>query len=215
MPDGTYIRLHDFNGRADGGKPSALIIDSSGTLYGSTENGTPCPAGGEFDGCGVVFSYVPSTGTFTVLYQFAQAGASPMLGSIGADGTLYGATRGGGANGWGSLFELVPAGGTYSLTTLYSFAYDGGPGSQPSAGPILSPHGALIGTTTQNGTLYKFKNNKMKALYTFPANSNLVPPTLDRNGTIYGAGGEAGIEPCETSIVSFQYGCGFVYSFVQ
>ena len=116
LPDGKYKQLHDFTGGADGGGPNTLLIDASGTLYGSTEYGESCP-GERY--CGVVFQYVPSTATFTVLHQFTGTeGANPMLGSIGPDGTLYGATQSTGReNPGGWLFALMPTGGTYNLTT--------------------------------------------------------------------------------------------------
>jgi uncharacterized repeat protein (TIGR03803 family) len=57
-PNGTYRVLHSFTGGADGGNPSAgLIQDAGGNLYGTTfEGGVQhvCP-----HGCGVVFRLAP------------------------------------------------------------------------------------------------------------------------------------------------------------
>jgi uncharacterized repeat protein (TIGR03803 family) len=217
MPDGTYLRLHDFTGGADGKAPISLVSDPSGTLYGSTGGGGSACSGKV--SCGVVFRYVPSTATFTVLHAFAPGeGRSPMLGSIGPDGTLYGATIYGprpAPNGFGSLFTLTPSGGAYSLTTLYSFP--SGPSAYPTGGPTLTSFGALIGTAGNigGGVLYRYKFNRMEILYTFPAYSAPVPPTLDKNGTIYGAASGGGIMPCPTPGFSLYNGCGTTYSFLQ
>jgi uncharacterized repeat protein (TIGR03803 family) len=217
MPDGTFIHLHDFTGGADGSGPTSLVSDTAGTLYGSTfGGGTGCPGK---TACGVVFRYMPSTAIFTVLHAFAPGeGRNPMLGSIGHDGTLYGATKNGprpAPNGFGSLFELTPSSGAYSLTTLYSFS--GGLSSYPTGGPILTSFGALIGTAGNvgGGVLYRYKFNRMETLYAFPTYSGPVPPTLDKNGTIYGATSAGGITPCPTPGFSLYNGCGSTYSFLQ
>lgn len=223
MPDGTYIPLHSFSGVADGSDPISLVSDAAGTLYGSTfGGGTGCPGKTQ---CGVVYQYVPSTAAFTVLHAFAPGeGRTPMLGSIGADGTLYGATKYGprpAPNGFGSLFELTPSGGVYSLTTLYSFpgSVDSA-GAYPTGGPTLTRSGALIGTTTiggpaEGGTLYRYKFNRMETLYAFPLYSAPVPPTLGNGGIIYGATAGGGIIPCNTPGFQLYSGCGVTYSFLQ
>jgi uncharacterized repeat protein (TIGR03803 family) len=216
-PDGTFNRLHVFTGGADGYEPFSLVMDAFGTLYGSTfGGGSGCPGK---TACGVVFRYVPSTAIFTVLHAFAPGeGRVPMLGSIGSDGTLYGATEYGprpAPNGFGSLFTLTPSGDAYSLTTLYSFP--SGPSAYPTGGPTLTSSGALIGTTGNigGGVLYRYKFNRLDTLYTFPPYNNPVPPTLDKNGTIYGAASGGGIMPCPTPGFSLYNGCGTTYSFLQ
>jgi uncharacterized repeat protein (TIGR03803 family) len=210
MPDGTYLQLHDFTGGTDGGYPVSLTIDTAGTIYGSTND-----PNGKYGNS--VFRYVPSTAAFTTLHTFTRnEGLGPELGSIGPDGTLYGTTASGGLNNaYGSLFELIPAGdGTYGLNTLYRFRYSRGPGVYPFGGPVLTRSGALIGALNA-GELYKYKFNHMTTLYTFATYSDLAPPTLDKNGTIYGAGGAGVTAPCTVEGYSDSLGCGFVYSFVD
>jgi hypothetical protein len=163
---------------------------------------------------------VPSTGTFTVLHQFLGAeGVAPLLGSIGPDGTLYGVTElGTGGLDAGTLFELTPAGGAYSLTTLFQFQNNGvasGPGCEPSGGPILTPQGALIGTTSAcQPALYRYKFNHMKVLYCFRGAAPPAPPILDR-GIIYGASSVGGFDQCFIGGRPVGGGCGFLYSFVR
>lgn len=92
---------------ADGEYPqSALIIDASGNLYGTTQSG-----GANADG--TVFVVAP-TGQETVLHSFCSAtkcsdGKSPLAGLLmDESGSLYGTTSAGGANGkGGTVFELA------------------------------------------------------------------------------------------------------------
>jgi uncharacterized repeat protein (TIGR03803 family) len=54
----TYVDLHDFDGRSDGGGPfGSVILDTSGNLYGTgTAGGTVLYCSG---GCGVVWEITP------------------------------------------------------------------------------------------------------------------------------------------------------------
>jgi len=70
---------------------------------------------------GYIYQVTPS-GTLTKLYSFASGTFNSYSNFVpivqGTDGNLYGATTGGGANGYGSVYHLTPAG---QYTTLYSF----------------------------------------------------------------------------------------------
>jgi len=56
---GKETVLYSFTGGADGGNPTAsVILDSAGSLYGTTEfGGLAC--GSSVSGCGVVFMIKP------------------------------------------------------------------------------------------------------------------------------------------------------------
>jgi uncharacterized repeat protein (TIGR03803 family) len=93
---------------ADGSDPEAALIDVNGTLYGTTFYGGG--AGCARIGCGTVFS-VTTTGKEKVLYSFGGGsgdGANPYAALINVNGTLYGTTFYGGANGAGTVFSIAP-----------------------------------------------------------------------------------------------------------
>src|ERR1700723_791973 len=117
----TYITLHAFTGKSDGGYPLApVILDSNGNLYGTTFQGgdMKCAPG---QGCGTVFKIDPS-GKETVVYAFKSPGpdaAFPAAGVVrDASGNLFGTTTEGGTAGIGTVFEVNPSG---KETILYSF----------------------------------------------------------------------------------------------
>ncbi|MGB7438829.1 MAG: choice-of-anchor tandem repeat GloVer-containing protein [Candidatus Acidiferrum sp.] len=98
----------------------ALIRDSGGDLYGTTN-------GGGTSGAGVVFK-LDTSGNETVLYSFTGGsdGGYPLSGVISdSGGNLYGTTQGGGASAAGVVFKLDTSG---HETVLYSFTggVDGG-----------------------------------------------------------------------------------------
>jgi len=102
------IPLYGFCGAcAEGSSPNGgLVLDPSGSVYGTTFNG------GAFSGGGVVFM-VTATGTETTIYSFEGGtdGYQPQSGLImDSAGNLYGVDQGGGptGNGNGVVFEVTP-----------------------------------------------------------------------------------------------------------
>lgn len=76
-----------------------------------------------------------------------NSGRNPYSGlAAGNDGSFYGATYGGGADGSGTVFQVTPGG---VLTTLASFNRSNG--ASPYARPVLGEDGSLYGTTYQGG----------------------------------------------------------------
>jgi uncharacterized repeat protein (TIGR03803 family) len=144
---GTETVLYRFTGiDGDGFPQNGAVRDSSGNLYGTTQNGGP-------DNAGTVFKVDPS-GKKTVLYSFTGStdGAYPMAGVVlDAKGNLYGTTSGGGLysfGGYGTVFKLDPTG---KETVLYTFM-GANDGSSPEAGVIRDSQGNLYGTTYLGGT---------------------------------------------------------------
>jgi uncharacterized repeat protein (TIGR03803 family) len=106
---GLETVLHTFTGGKDGDHPfGALVRDSQGNLYGTTEWGGK-------NNQGTLYK-VDAPGTFTVLHEFVpDGGINPYRGlTMGPNGELYGVTTGGGnladcaGGGCGTIFELKP-----------------------------------------------------------------------------------------------------------
>ena len=169
----TETVLHYFNhlyhSSDDGAYPSGgLIMDDSGTLYGTTD------LGGSMDdvfGFGTVFKLTPldagkTTWQETVVYRFTSVadGQNPMSTlTLDATGALYGTTLYGGTGacvdyfsnviGCGTVFSLTPPGPgqtTWTKTTLHSFTA-GADGSVPQGKLLRDASGAVYGTTLVGG----------------------------------------------------------------
>jgi uncharacterized repeat protein (TIGR03803 family) len=169
--------LHSFcsaTNCTDGETPQgALVMDASGSLYGTTE------VGGKHNN-GLVFKLIPNAGktkyTEHILKNFCAKpnctdGSGPQSGLImDADGNLYGTTGGGGKFGAGTVFKMKPLANGWSYAVIHSFchnnnctdgnasytglAYAGQASGQPYDGS--SP---LFGTTYVGGA------NNMGAVY--------------------------------------------------
>ncbi len=139
---GTITTLASFGG-FDGAYPwAALIMDSSGNLYGTTGGG------GDYND-GTVFELAHGSGTVTTLASLnAVVGQFPEAGLImDSGGNLYGTAHAGSSSNDGTVFELAHGSGT--ITTLASF--NGTDGANPRAALIMDSSGNLYGTTEAGG----------------------------------------------------------------
>jgi uncharacterized repeat protein (TIGR03803 family) len=145
---GAETVLYNFCSRRycnDGQNPAAgVIMDGTGNLYGTTENG----GGGV--GTGAVFKLARG-GKEKVVYSFDADG--PVSGVImDSAGNLYGTTVQGGPVEEGDVFEVTPDG---TFKELYAFCSQSNcsDGDQPWAreGLIMDGAGNLYGTTKFGG----------------------------------------------------------------
>jgi uncharacterized repeat protein (TIGR03803 family) len=144
--------LFSFNG-SDGYQPwGALVSDSLGNLYGTTEQG------GAF-GYGTVFELSFSSGAWSeiVLHSFNNDGTDPISPQTGLTfdslGNLYGTAPDGAAFGGGAVFELTPGNGGWTYSIIYAFNFNNNhDGINPQSTVIVDPSGNLYGTTGYGGT---------------------------------------------------------------
>jgi uncharacterized repeat protein (TIGR03803 family) len=154
-PDGKRKEsiLHKFDVHpGDGAFPGvgALVLDSAGRLYGTTDVGGAT-------GNGTIYRLTPQSGGHwkeTILYSFkgGAVGQEPSAGVVmDKAGNLYGTTiAGGSACGCGVVYKLAPqADGKWKYTLLHTFV--GSDGAQPDANLILDGKGNLYGTTATGG----------------------------------------------------------------
>jgi uncharacterized repeat protein (TIGR03803 family) len=228
----TQKTLHSFcteSNCGDGQTPeTGLLADSSGALYGASEEG------GEF-GEGLVFKLIPNAKktkyTEHILKNFCKSancadGALPYGDLImDVDGDLYGTTDGGGKYGDGAVFKMKPVTNGWSFSIIHSFcaktncadgigpetglAYAGQASGAPYDGS--SP---LYGTTTggganNKGIAYELKPNGSGWTYSVIHSFNAPsadstafpgPLLLDMSGNVLGVTGQGG-----------KYGVGEIY----
>jgi uncharacterized repeat protein (TIGR03803 family) len=112
---GQFSVLYNFQGMPDAQNPNGhLVLDSSGNLIGTTNQGGTFS--GNRQGLGTVFELSPTEKGWqeTVIHNFAYTGQKPTDGSypnaglaIDATGNLWGGTPNGGAGGEGVFFEVT------------------------------------------------------------------------------------------------------------
>ena len=210
ISSGVVTSLASFTGTSGalvGSSPSTDLVQASdGNLYGTTPNGGANNYGSLYTVTtgGAVTSLLSFTGT-----GGAATGASPLSSLVlGADGSLYGTTLSGGANGLGSAYRWALSG---TFTSLASFTQPSGalPGSSPNAMLYQASDGWFYGTCNAGGfyglgTVFRFNSSGLaQTLYTFgsaadggaPNQSNITTNSLayqlvpGADGYLYGGNG--------------------------
>ena len=203
-----FLNLHNFpptsgtpyNSNSDGAYPSATLVLSGNTLYGTAQ------AGGNF-GNGTVFSVNTVTLGFTNLYDFTGTssappytnsdGAIPLAGVILSGNTLYGTAYYGGSGGNGTVFRVNTDGSNFA--SLYNFTATNGAdlgtnadGANPVAGLLLLGQ-TLYGTAPYggdggNGTVFSVRTDgsNFMNLYDFTPTSVASPYTNSEGAVPFG-----------------------------
>jgi hypothetical protein len=171
----TEKTLHSFANIPDGAEPNGgLILDSKGTIYGTTYyGGYNCPHNSN-QGCGTVFSLTPpakqgGAWTESVIHRFDPTNsyeAWPMAGLImDKSGHLFGTTH------EDTVFRLTPNSkrtGSWTETILYSFKGKGP--SYALDAPLIFDSTGNIYSTAYAGSGGSVDGNVFK----------LSPPTVNR-----------------------------------
>jgi uncharacterized repeat protein (TIGR03803 family) len=167
----AYRVIYRFTEGRDGDSPlfpqGTLSQDSTGTLYGTTEQGGVRKSPfGCVDGCGTVFELVPPTGTEInwhekTIYRFSGVNGTSPYGVIAdPSGALYGTTMQGGSCesssiGCGTVFKLVPPlPGRTIWTRDISYKFEGSIRGKGPNSLTMTSAGILYGTTSGGGTSY-------------------------------------------------------------
>ncbi|HEY7993412.1 MAG TPA: choice-of-anchor tandem repeat GloVer-containing protein [Candidatus Eremiobacteraceae bacterium] len=133
-----------------------------------------------------------SSGTYQLVYSFqgGSDGIEPGAPLVSLSGTLYGTTRGGGANGVGTVYSVTPAG---AENVIHSFGASGD-GESPGSGLAILA-GTLYGTASLDavnacGVVYSITPAGVETpLHTFsgsPDGCRPESPVAPVGGTLFG-----------------------------
>ncbi len=215
----TKSLLYTFPGN-DGAIPnSALVIDSAGNIYGTTEFSSG--SGGTYFDFGTVYQLAPSGSGWihTTLYSFTNmtGGAFPQGVILDPTGDLFGVTPVGGSNNTGTAFELTPGSGGWTFNAFFNFT--GLARCGPGAPLTIDNQGNLYGVTQCDGYFEKGSVFKLTPavgggwnysdLHDFDGGPDGGYPAaavvLDASGNIYGTTSQGGNNSaCDR-------GCGVVW----
>jgi uncharacterized repeat protein (TIGR03803 family) len=218
----SYQVLYSFIGHNSSEHPIAgVTMDRRGNLFGTTAWGGPDAPGTvyelEHSGSGYVYSDLHN-------FQDGNDGSFPWATpTIGPNGTIYGTTYVGGANGQGTVFNLQPPASIcrtvscpWNERVIYSFMRqdDGG---NPQGGVVFDSHGNMYGTNVNGGDGYGVVFEMTPAdggwtyqvLYTFTGGEDGASPgstlMFDSAGNLYGTAMSGGLPGCDG------FGCGTVF----
>jgi uncharacterized repeat protein (TIGR03803 family) len=204
--------LYSFTNGSDGGNPlTNLVMDSSGAIYGATEDGGAL-------GCGTFYQLVPPAGgsgewTENTLQDLACASNGYSAGPLfvvrdPTTGVIYGSVQSAGPFGGGWIYAMTPpsGGSGWTYTVIHDF------NENPAASRyvygctpfevIVAPAGRLYGVTdgcgAGGGTVYRLAPSssgewEITLIYTFGpgySSSNGAYPLgllLGSDGVLYGA----------------------------
>lgn len=144
---GDQTVLYSFASGTDGQNPVAgLSNDADGNLYGVTYYGGT-------NNLGTIFKIAPDGSGYATVHSFAGGpddGQYPAVKLRNVpDGTIYGSTAAGGANGLGTIFKYDPGSGVTTL--MHSFSGTPDDGNLPASRLRVGSDGNLYGVTFYGG----------------------------------------------------------------
>jgi len=224
---------------SDGQAPaSALVLTTSGYLYGTASHGGA-------NGAGSIFRILTNGANFSNLFSFqasfqavADSGKTNYATNYdlqpndlvqGTDGNFYGTTRFGGSNFTGTIFSISPSG---SFTDLHTFAAEtintkghaiSAEGAMPVGALVQGTDGNFYGTTQYGGsngtgTIFRVTSaGAFTSLYSFSPSAagstsakGAVPNALilGNDGIFYGTTQQGGLDNAGT-FFKFTLAAGF------
>ncbi len=225
-PDGSgwsESTIHTFTSGNDGANPTStpVLIDGSGTLYGTTSAGGNCSD--DPVGCGTVFQLTASGSGWNenILYNFPGSYGLPLGGLVlDPQGNIYGS-----ATSPNTVFELSNVNGEWTATSIYSdesveLASFRSTLARDAAGNLYGT--SEFGGNTTNcvygcGFVYELTPSSggwtFTELYEFTGGSDGEFPiggvAVDSNGNIYGTAYSGGTHACGAQ------GCGVAWEISQ
>ncbi len=220
-----FANLYSFTNGSDGAAPTAGLVLSGNTLYGTEGQGSL--------NYGTVFALSTHGGALTNLYSFANGndGSYPGAGLILSGNLLFGTAEGGGTNGTGTVFAIKTD--STGFADLHSFALGG-----TSISGYYTNHDGLYpldmilsgdtlygeadeGGTNGYGTIFALNTNGtgLRIVHTFTDSDGAFPGgglVLSGN-TLYGTTYEGGTNETGTVFAVNTDGTGFasLYSFAD
>jgi uncharacterized repeat protein (TIGR03803 family) len=212
--------LYHFVGGIDGQQPSDIVFGSGGVIYSTTSFGGSDLC---YQGCGTIFQLTPpqNGGSWTkqTLYYFTggQDGQAPGNVLVGANGTLFGTTTGGGPPagnchkvGCGTVWDLTESNGVWTKTFIHTFPGATGDGDGPNYDIVFDANGNLYGTTyyggnSNYGTVFKLSPPAVAGgewtetiLHSFTGSSTdggypIGGLVIAPNGVVYGTASYSGV----------------------
>jgi uncharacterized repeat protein (TIGR03803 family) len=198
----NFSTLYTFTNGVDGAGPTAGLVLSGSTLYGTTAGTT---FGSSY---GTVFMLNTNGSSFSVLHQFSAPSSIRYTNDDGfflsgplflSGSILYGVATSGGANGCGTLFTNASDGPdfgpAYTFAAVSGFPSVNDGGANPQGGVVLAGT-TLFGATYDGGvngwgTVYQFDlaGSDISPLYCFTDGddySNPQGPLVVSSNMLYG-----------------------------
>jgi uncharacterized repeat protein (TIGR03803 family) len=177
---GVVATVKGFNG-IDGSIPVGPLIQATDDkLYGVTFEGGS-------NGRGVLYSFDPVSGAYSVLVNFDAPTVQTQGVSSGlvqaSNGKLYGTVRAGGSTGGGAIYAYDPVAASFSLVKSL---HGGNEGAFPTGGLIQASDGKLYGLAAiggsgtggqGNGVIFALdpSTSAYSVVWNFPGNTKFFP----------------------------------------